>query len=117
MVAYWKAARPADLEDIPLVSGTGCHLPKRKLMYGHMVIDIEAGRVLSRYPLLGLHPARNVHKAESLAIAFSVPLPSSVRVAPKANVISLSEKEARIREANRAFLFALPFALWQRLVS
>ena len=40
-MTYLKAARPADLEDTPFVPCTGRHLPKRKLMYGRMVIDLK----------------------------------------------------------------------------
>ena len=42
VVAYLKTARPSDMEDTPAIPGTGRRLPKRKLMYGRMVIDFEA---------------------------------------------------------------------------
>ena len=109
VVLYLKAARPEDLEDTPVIPGTGRRLPKRKLMYGRMVIDFEAEYVAKRPRLQLPLPSvpvsssriastRNIQKAESLASAFSGPLSTSVRVAPKAGTISLLDKESKIRD-------------------
>ena len=61
VVSYLKAARLEDLEDTPVIPGTGRRLPKRKLMYGRMVIDFESEYVAKRPRLrpLGMSKRRN----------------------------------------------------------
>ena len=109
VISYLKAARPEDLEDTPVIPGTGRRLPKRKLMYGRMAIDFESEYVAKRprlqlplpsVPLSSSRVAstRNIKKAESLVSAFSAPLSTSVQVAPKAGTISLLDKESKIRD-------------------